>query len=118
MGLGIERALIVLEELGRMPDVGKPPIVFAVCLTSDKSAFTKIVAGLRTDGISVVTDPEARSAKSQFRQADKAGAKFALVIGDDELAAKSATVKNLAASEEASVPLASLSDHLRNSSAS
>jgi hypothetical protein len=37
---------------------------------------------------------------------------------DDELAAKSATVKNLAASEEASVPLASLSDHLRNSSAS
>jgi histidyl-tRNA synthetase len=92
--------------------------VFAVCLTSDKSAFTKIVAGLRTDGISVVTDPEARSAKSQFRQADKAGAKFALVIGDDELAAKSATVKNLAASEEASVPLASLSDHLRNSSAS
>lgn len=113
VAMGIERALIALEELGRLPAESVGPTVFAICLTEDKPAFAKVVASLRDDGISVATDPEARSAKSQFRQADKAGAKLAVVIGDDELSTQTATVKHLATSEENNVSLASLSEHIK-----
>jgi histidyl-tRNA synthetase len=114
MGLGIERALLVLENFGKLPAPESGPTAFAVCLTEDRKSFTVIVSKMRRDGISVNTDPDARSAKSQFRQADRVGAQFAIVIGDDELQTNSATVKKLADGTEAKIGFEKLSNHVLN----
>jgi histidyl-tRNA synthetase len=113
MGLGIERALLVLEEMEKLPGGAPAPQVFAICLTENLSAFTQQVAALRRGGISVQTDPDARSAKSQFRQADKVGATYALILGDEEIAAGNATLKNLQTGEERKVPMGDLIEAIR-----
>jgi histidyl-tRNA synthetase len=113
MGLGIERALLVLESMQKLPEFSSGPEVFAVCLTENRDAFMDLVAELRRQNISVQTDPDARSAKSQFRQADRVGARAALVIGDDELASGSATLKWLSNGDETKVPMTDLAKVLR-----
>ena len=45
-------------------------------------------------------DYEGKSLKSQFRMADKSGARYALVLGDDELAKGTVQLKQLGASEQ------------------
>ena len=45
-----------------------------------------------------------RSMKAQMKQASKSGAKFALIIGEDEINDKSVTVKNLETSAQDKVP--------------
>jgi histidyl-tRNA synthetase len=51
--------------------------------------------------------------KKRMQKADAAGARFAVILGDDELVAGEATVKALASGEQRRVPLAALIDALR-----
>ena len=53
-----------------------------------------------------------RSAKAQFKAADRAGARYAVIIGEDELAAGTATVRSLADTVQEQVPLAAVVAHL------
>lgn len=103
VGIGMERALMLLDALGLQPEVRSVPLVFFVALASDKNHVAAVVSELRSAGISVETDPEFRSAKSQFRQADKSGATYAVVVGDDEIAGGRATIKQLETGAEAQV---------------
>ncbi|MFZ1628706.1 MAG: His/Gly/Thr/Pro-type tRNA ligase C-terminal domain-containing protein, partial [Anaerolineae bacterium] len=48
--------------------------------------------------------PYRDSLKAQLKQADRARARFALILGDDELAAASVTVRDLTSSQQVSVP--------------
>jgi len=114
VAMGIERALIALDELGQQAQLNRGAAVFAICLTSDRQAFARIIDDMRSANISVVSDPDARSAKSQFRQADKAGAKLAVVIGDDELASQVATIKNLVDAVETKVAIGNLAETIRD----
>lgn len=112
VAMGIERALIALEDMGLLPECPSHPSVFAICLSPDRSSFVRLVSNLRDQGIRTATDPEARSAKSQFRQADKAGARLVVVVGDDEIASQTATVKDLQTSVETKVPFDRLASHI------
>lgn len=103
VAMGIERALLALETMGFRSSYEDPLDLFVVCLTDSRSEFLKCVSELRRLGISVLTDLEFRSAKSQFRQADKSGARFALVLGDEELDSGSYTLKNLVTGQEQKV---------------
>lgn len=55
-------------------------------------------------GVAADVDYEARSFKAQFRSADRAGARFALVLGENEVAAGTATLKDLAAGTQETLP--------------
>lgn len=114
VAMGIERALLVLEKLGRLPRLSSAPAAFFVCLTADRNRFTQIVQRMRNSGIRVETDLEFRSAKSQFRQADKSGATFAITIGEEELATNCAKIKNLQTGKERSVSLDDIADALQS----
>jgi histidyl-tRNA synthetase len=107
--MGVERALIALNAQGFQ----EPPMVFAVCLTDRLDDFARIVKSLRDANISLDTDPDRRSAKSQFRQADRSGASWALAIGDQELASGSATLKHLRGGEEISASFDDLAATIR-----
>ena len=98
-GLGIERLLLLLQALGRIP-APVPPDVYAI--VPDAAAMAPAMVTLETlrqAGVRAVLHAAGEqgpgSMKSQFRKADASGARFALVFGGDELAAGEVTLKSL-----------------------
>lgn len=94
-GMGIERMLLLLEEVGVAPGA---PVPDAYAIVPDASGLPRVMAALeqlRAAGVSVLMHPGQSSMKSQFKKADASGARYALVFGADELAAGQVAVKPL-----------------------
>jgi histidyl-tRNA synthetase len=78
------------------PDAPRMVDVYLVHQGTAAARFAFAIAeNLRNDGFSVVLDCSGASFKSQMKKADGSGAKFAVIIGDDEAAAQQLTVKPL-----------------------
>ncbi len=98
-GLGIERLLLLMQEL-ELPVPSDVPMAYAVIpeAAALPSAFA-LLESLRDHGVSVQMHAAGReglgSMKSQFRRADGSGARFALVFGASELAQGMVAVKSL-----------------------
>jgi len=102
-GSGVERMLLAAASQETRPGLD----VFFVTLASEARVPAMRLAGaLREDGISADLDYAGRGMRAQFRQADRAGASFAVILGEDELAQGVATVRNMASGEEQAVPVA------------
>jgi len=71
---------------------------------------------LRRDDIVVELGDETFRLKKSFEAATKLGAKFTLIVGENELKAESFALKNLATGEQVSVPRAELAKRIRTSS--
>ncbi len=67
---------------------------------------------LRDRGISADLEPSTTGFRAQFKKADREGARVALVIGEDELASSTCTMKNLKSGEQDTVPLDSVHDRV------
>ncbi len=98
-GLGLERVLDLLQELGAVPP-GQPVDAYAVIPDAAAAlAAVATVEALRAAGVSVLAHAAGRdgpgSMKSQFKRADASGARFALVFGADELAQGQVALKPL-----------------------
>ncbi|MFT3821058.1 MAG: histidine--tRNA ligase [Rubrivivax sp.] len=98
-GLGIERLLLLIQELG-LPVPGAAPDAYAVI--GDGAPLPRVLAALdalRAAGVSVLMHPAGKdgwgSMKSQFKRADASGARHALVFGADELARGEVAIKPL-----------------------
>ena len=68
---------------------------------------------LREAGLRVLLDPEGRSFKSRMKQADKLGARYAAILGDDELAKGVWTLRDMARSEQRAVSEEEILKHLK-----
>ena len=114
-GLGMERLLLLLEEVGTLPAPATPD-AFAVVFPGVPLAPVMVaLEGLRAAGVSVVLNPAGKegpaSPKSQFKKADASGARFALVFGSDEVARGEVAVKPLReGGEQVLRPLSSVAD--------
>ena len=111
-GLGIERLLLLLQEIG-VPVPGASPDVYAVL--PDAAALPQamvVLDALRAAGLSVQMHAGGGSLKAQFKKADASGARHALVFGTDELAQGQVAVKPLrdAAATQVLRPLQSVAD--------
>lgn len=113
VGMGVERAMIVLEETGRARETERPGAFIIQATPSARETCMKVARDLRQAGISALMDYEGRSMKSQMKLADREGAVLAILIGDDEMANSTATVRVLANSEQRTVPLAGLADAIK-----
>ena len=94
-GMGLERMLLLLEEVGVAPGA---PVPDAYAIVPDAEGLPRVMAALeqlRAAGVSVLMHPGQSSMKSQFKKADASGARYALVFGADELAAGQVAVKPL-----------------------
>lgn len=104
-GMGIERLLMLLEANGKQFD--EPTVdYYIVCqapICRDKCM--EISSRLRAKGKSTETDFMDRSVKAQFKFADKIKAKYAVVIGESELACGEVTVKRMADGETETRPI-------------
>jgi len=93
-GIGIERIILLLEEMGVV--LRNQPNIYLVNLgdAAEKYAL-KLSETLRTHGLKVVLNSGGSSFKSQMKRADKSGAAFAVILGDDEMKERVAQVKSL-----------------------
>jgi len=92
--MGVERLLELMQHA--QPDAPRVADVYLVHQGTAAARFAFAIAeNLRNDGFSVVLDCSGASFKSQMKKADGSGAKFAVIIGDDEAAAQQLTVKPL-----------------------
>ena len=94
-GLGIERLLLLLEGLG-LHGPSQAPAAYCV-LASDAALAHAIplMETLRASGVDVLMHSGGGALKSQLKKADASGARYALIIGDDEIAQGVVTVKSL-----------------------
>ena len=93
-GVGIERALLALDAEGVAPQLPPAPVAFVVDLTDGEPA-RRVVAELRELGLKVERAYDGRSMKSQMKAADRSGAAVALIIGAQEAATQSVTIRML-----------------------
>lgn len=97
--MGIERLLALMEQ----NDVVSPaaPDCYIVHQSEDRGAFAwKCAEFLRDNGFDIVLHCGGGSFKAQMKKADNSKARYALIIGDDEVQAKQITVKSLRESTE------------------
>lgn len=110
-GSGVERLLLVLEARGLLPSpVG--PKVFVVYAPEFQAQALALSRELRAGGHEVAIDLDGKSFKSQFRQADKSGAEFVAVLGEDEVKAGTVTLKELASGEQVTLAKSDLRERL------
>jgi histidyl-tRNA synthetase len=111
-GLGIERLLLLLQEVG-VPAPANAPDVYAIVPSAPAMPkVMPVLAALREAGVSVLMHAGAGSMKSQFKRADASGARHALIFGDDELARGEVACKDLrdAQAPQRALPLTAVAD--------
>ncbi len=111
-GMGTGRLLMLLEAQGiELPKPSGCDIYIAPMGENASYEAAAIVADLRAGGISAQTDVVGRSLKAQMKYADKIGAKYTMVLGDDEIAQGKAKVKNMDNGETTEMELAEIADN-------
>jgi len=106
-GLGVERALIALQALNvEMPPAHAPTAYIVTQGDAARPVGVKLLADLRAAGIASEIDYGPRSMKVQMKAADRAHARYALILGDDEIAQGIIQLKNLHDGWQHTVPLA------------
>ncbi|MGB2950733.1 MAG: histidine--tRNA ligase [Rhodococcus sp. (in: high G+C Gram-positive bacteria)] len=105
-GLGVDRTMLALAAEGKSAASTARCDVFGVPLGAEAKARIVTIAGqLRGKGISVDMAYGNRGVKGAMKAADRSGARYALVLGDKELAAGTVVLKELATGEQREVPL-------------
>ena len=112
-GMGVERLMMVLE--AQNTELPKPTDCDLYIAAMGEKASLKATAlcnALRIDGFKVQTDICAKGLKAQMKFANKIGALFTLVLGDNELENNKANLKNMQTGEQTEICLDNLSDEL------
>jgi histidyl-tRNA synthetase len=102
-GSGVERILLAAASHEVATSLG----VFFVTLAPEARVVAVSLANaLRAEGVSCDLDYAQRSAKGQFRQADRSGAAYAAILGEDEIKRSICTVRDMNTGEEHTVSVA------------
>ena len=91
-GIGLERVFLLMQEYGVEAEFKADAYLVNVGELAEAQAVV-IAEKLRDTGLSVVVHAGGGSFKSQMKKADRSGAKYALILGDDEVQAESIAVK-------------------------
>ena len=105
--VGLERLIMIMKKQGLDLAVPKAaPDIFVAAIGNDADILAqKLVFALRSMGCHAERDLCGRSVKAQMKYANKLGATYSMVLGDDETAAGQAELKNMETGETVSVPL-------------
>ena len=110
---GLERILLALELQGILSASTKKITAFVVSGGEAAQVYAfKLLTDLRRKNLSAAMDFGKKSLKAQMKQAAKSGAKFALIVGEDEVANSTVTVKNLETSAQETIPVAEVTDKI------
>ncbi len=105
-GLGVDRTLLAVESEGISLPIPAHVVVFGVALGDRaRSRMLSTVTRLRRQGVAADLSFDGRSMKAAMKSADRSGAGWALIMGDDEVEADSVLFKDLATAVQTSVRL-------------
>ena len=111
-GMGMERCLITLDALGlALPLTDERPLVFLITLGDDavvRPVAVRLLNAMRTAGIAADISYRSRKFPQQIKQADELGARYALILGDEEIAKGVAKLRSQATKEQRDIPLTEL----------
>jgi len=108
--VGLERlAMLIPAPEGR----GRCDVFLAPLTEAATDQALLLQRWLREAGVRALLDPEGRSFKSRMKQADKLGARYVAILGDDEMARGVWTVRDMAGSAQEDVPEAEILEHLK-----
>ena len=112
--IGSDRAILSIQEGGRAPKLPALGVFVAWMNPSTYPAAVQIAKKLRASGVAVELPPEEMKFKKSLGLADKLGAKYALIIGDDEVASKTFTLKRLSDGEQQKLKEEQLLEYLES----
>ncbi len=113
-GLGLDRALLAVEAEGVViPETFVSDLFIIPIGEAAKSVALKFAADLRANGFKVELAFGDRALKTAMKSADKSGARYSLVIGDEEIASGVVEVKEMSSGTATSVRLDSLASALK-----
>lgn len=105
-GMGLERLQLVMEAQGcKFPEPSRPDLFIVAMGEKATLKAVEIAKDMRDEGFSVVYDLNGRSLRAQMKYADKLGAKYNVVIGDNEVENKVVTLKDMATGESSDINL-------------
>lgn len=115
--MGVERLVLLLETLDLVPAQLHSPADLYLCAFGEPAELAGLALAERLrdamPGLQLVVNAGAGSFKSQFKKADKSGARFALILGEDELANRVVGCKPLRDdSEQQTIAWDALAQHL------
>ena len=104
--MGLERLMLLMEAQGcEFPQAEKPDLFIVALGEKATLKALEIAKDMREEGFSALLDLNQRSIRAQMKYADKLGAKFNVVIGDNEVENKIAKLKNMQTGEETEINL-------------
>lgn len=102
---GMERLLMILNEIQAIPKPARNLIYTAILGDNARQAAFQLVSRLRSQGYAVEMDFMRRSLKAQMRDAGKKGADWVIIIGEDEIQKDQIILKNMASGEQKNIQL-------------
>jgi histidyl-tRNA synthetase len=111
-GMGLERVLLAMEKEGLAADYGELE-VFVVALGDEaRRRAAALVRELREHGFPADRSLDDRPLKAQLRQADRVGAEYAAILGEQELAAGVVTMRAMMDGRQEEVSLSEITEWL------
>jgi histidyl-tRNA synthetase len=110
--LGLERLAIILEETFGPMEPERPAAYLIAMGDEAKRQILPLARDLRRDGVRCEIGVSGGGFGKQFKAADRRGARFAVVLGEDEIARGIVSVKELSTGEQKEVARADLAGHL------
>ncbi|MBI4365378.1 MAG: histidine--tRNA ligase [Deltaproteobacteria bacterium] len=110
VAVGMERLMLLADRQVRRP--ATPTVFLAAVDNLGRAHLLPLLEDLRAAGCAVEWDPDGRLLKSQMRRADKLGARLVVILGDDEVRAETAIVRDMQTKEQHSIPLKELTEYL------
>lgn len=111
---GLERLLLALESQNLLPEKNRSVDAYVVALGEKAQAEGfKLLNSLRQQGLSAAMDFAGRSMKAQMKQANKLGAKYSVILGEDEIAEGVVMLRSMEDSSQAKVPMAQVAEKIK-----
>jgi histidyl-tRNA synthetase len=113
---GIERIILNLKEQQlSVPPLPSPRVYLAYLGDAARLSAVALANSLRSAGIGTVMSTGGRSLKAQLRQANSLGMRYTVILGDDEVRSRTATVRDMTLNEQESMPQDALAARLSSS---
>jgi len=111
--LGFERTLLAMQAAGADTEANPRADAFVAVPQpgAERDAFA-LVTALRDAGLVADMSHQAKSLKAQMKSADRLGARYTLILGEEELAAGEVTVRDMDTKEERRAPLAKVAEEI------
>jgi histidyl-tRNA synthetase len=107
--IGMERLLLILPEESSL---ASPSLFIAALGAGPQREAFGLSFKLNRAGVKTMIDYEGRSLKAQMRRADKFGARYTLIIGDDEVRSGRAILRDMEEKKQEEIPLTSVTEEM------